>query len=539
MFRRASVSLFLFGCLAGWPPLKFTHTHTPHAPVTTCAVLGSSHSHSRCCYCSRGRRKEMANKAVTIGDLIHRVATSCLSNRLPGSYALSDSGDTDFDDEDEDPFADAVSRGDERRRTPSSGEVAAATEEEEEVVEGEGEEDEEENLKIWEEKRKVAAAAASGAERARDAEALMAEVFDAVSGVRRAYSELQGAHCPWDPDKMRSADAAVVAKLRHLARLRDRFRRSVATGGHIPNPTAPPLREAVAPYEAALDDLRRQLQAKQAEVDGLKEKLAVASNRRNSRLHPSKHNASGGGGAPTAELFAACAEQARAATRAFAGHLLQLMRAAGLDLAAATRSLTKIPVSSPQLAKHSLEAHVTRVLLGGFEHESFYLDGSLSSLLDPAAFRRERYTQFRDMRGMEPAELLGLLPTCPFGRYAASKFASLLPPRVEQAVLGDGEHRRTVDGGAHPRTPFYAEFLRAAKAVWMLHLLAFALEPPPSHFEAGRGAEFHPDYMESVAGSRGAGAGMVVGFAVAPGFRLGNGAVVRSRVYLVPRGGRP
>ncbi|BAS87148.1 protein GRAVITROPIC IN THE LIGHT 1 [Oryza sativa Japonica Group] len=493
----------------------------------------------------------MANKAVTIGDLIHRVATSCLSNRLPGSYAVSDSGDTDFDDDDDDdPFADAISgAGGERRRTPSSSEEAEAEAEADDEGEdgGEGgEEEDEENLKIWEEKRKVkaaAAVAASGAERAREAETLMAEVFDAVSGVRRAYSDLQGAHCPWDPDKMRSADAAVVAKLRHLARLRDRFRRSVATGGHIPGPipTAPPLREAVAPYEAALDDLRRQLQAKQAEVDGLKEKLAVASNRRNSRHHPSKHNASGGGGgAPTAELFAACAEQARAAIRAFAGHLLQLMRAAGLDLAAATRSLTKIPVSSPQLAKHALEAHVTRVLLVGFEHESFYLDGSLSSLLDPAAFRRERYTQFRDMRGMEPAELLGLLPTCPFGRYAASKFAALLPPRVEQAVLGDGEHRRAVEGGAHPRTPFYGEFLRAAKAVWMLHLLAFALETPPSHFEAGRGAEFHPDYMESVAGGRGGGAaGMVVGFAVAPGFRLGNGAVVRARVYLVPRGGRP
>lgn len=73
----------------------------------------------------------------------------------------------------------------------------------------------------------------------------------------------------------------------------------------------------------------------------------------------------------------------------------------------------------------------------------------------------------------------------------------------------------------------------------MLHLLAFALETPPSHFEAGRGAEFHPDYMESVAGGGGGAAGMVVGFAVAPGFRLGNGAVVRARVYLVPRGGRP
>ncbi|KAG8051713.1 hypothetical protein GUJ93_ZPchr0001g29595 [Zizania palustris] len=134
-----------------------------------------------------------------------------------------------------------------------------------------------------------------------------------------------------------------------------------------PNPSAPPLCEAIAPYEAALDDLRCQLQAKQAEVDGLKEKLAIASNRRNARLHPSKHNASASGGAPTAELFTACAEQTRTATRAFAAHLLQLIRAAGLDLTTATRSLTKIPVSSPQLAKHALEAHATHVLLDGFE----------------------------------------------------------------------------------------------------------------------------------------------------------------------------
>jgi hypothetical protein len=87
-----------------------------------------------------------------------------------------------------------------------------------------------------------------------------------------------------------------------------------------------------------------------------------------------------------------------------------------------------------------LEAHATAVLLGGFEHESFYLDGSLSSLLDPAAFRRERYAQYRDMRGMDPGRYLqpakrtalacavwvvartsGQQPVfeCPFGSHAA------------------------------------------------------------------------------------------------------------------------
>ncbi|XP_051177359.1 protein GRAVITROPIC IN THE LIGHT 1 [Lolium perenne] len=497
----------------------------------------------------------MASKAVTIGDLIHRVASSCLSNRFPANYAISDA--SDLDDEDDDPFADFGDAADaqECRRSPDkpAPRPAGAVEEQDEEVR---------KLKIWEEgeeeKRRnnvsaTAVVAVAGeevkkkerVERAGDAEALMAEVFDAVSGVRRAYAALQGAHCPWDPDRMRAADAGVVAELRHLARLRDRFRRSAASpGGRIPRASAQPLREAVAPYEAELDDLRRQLQGKQAEVDGLKERLATATSRRNARLHPSKkhhHIAAATDGVPTAELFVACAEQARAATRGFAAHLLHLLRAAGLDPAAATRSITKIPVnSSPHLARHALEAHATAVLLGGFEHESFYLDGSLSSLLDPAAFRRERYAQYRDMRGMDPGELLGVLPTCAFGRYAAAKFASLLPPRVEEAVLG-GEHR-AAGNGAHPRTPFYGEFLRAAKAVWLLHLLAFALEPPPSHFEAGRGAEFHPEYMESVVvAGRGAGAGtagMVVGFAVAPGFKLCNAAVVRARVYLVPRGSR-
>ncbi|XP_025815552.1 protein GRAVITROPIC IN THE LIGHT 1-like [Panicum hallii] len=192
-------------------------------------------------------------------------------------------------------------------------------------VEVEGQQQEEEKLKIWEEGSQEERKAAQGAERARDAEALMAEVFDAVSGQRRAYAALQGAHCPWDPDKMRAADAAVVAELRHLARLRDRFRRSAAAG-HIPrpNPSAPPLCEAVAPYEATLDDLQRQLQSKQAEVDGLKEKLAAPTSRRNGRHHPSKLN--GPGGAPTADLFTTCAEQARAATRAFAAQLLHLGR---------------------------------------------------------------------------------------------------------------------------------------------------------------------------------------------------------------------
>lgn len=89
--------------------------------------------------------------------------------------------------------------------------------------------------------------------------------------------------------------------------------------------------------------------------------------------------------------------------------------------------------------------------------------------------------------------------------------------------------------GRHPRTQFYGDFLGLAKAVWLLHLLAFSLEPPPSLFEADRGAAFHPQYMESVvkfAMGR-LPTGRTVGFPVTPGFVLGNGTVIKAGVYLV------
>jgi hypothetical protein len=59
---------------------------------------------------------------------------------------------------------------------------------------------------------------------------------------------------------------------------------------------------------------------------------------------------------------------------------------------------------------------------------------------------------------------------------------------LELLLLG---HQRVVNIGAHPRMPFYVEFLRMGKVVWLLHLLTFALEPLPSHFEADRDTKFH------------------------------------------------
>lgn len=240
--------------------------------------------------------------------------------------------------------------------------------------------------------------------------------------------------------------------------------------------------------------------------------------------------------------------QLNQASKSFTALLLSRMRAARWDIAAAARSIQPpsdsgsppIPdVPSPQHAKHAIESYVVRKLFHGFENETFYIDGTLSSLLHPAQFRQDCFAQFNGVKAMDPFELLGILPTCHFGKFCCKKYLAIVHPSMEESLFGGLDQRKQVLEGNHPRTEFYTQFLSLAKAVWLLHRMAFALDPPPSHFEASRGADYHAEYMESVvrfsATGRVPAGQMVVGFAVSPGFKLRNGAVVKARVYLVPK----
>lgn len=111
-----------------------------------------------------------------------------------------------------------------------------------------------------------------------DAEVLIEEVFEAFSAIKKAYVGLQEAHCPWDPDRMRVCDAAVVAELRRIGVLRERFRRKNGGGerGRGRRLVGATLREVVAPYEAAVEELKREVKVKEVEVENLKEKLKNA-----------------------------------------------------------------------------------------------------------------------------------------------------------------------------------------------------------------------------------------------------------------------
>jgi hypothetical protein len=61
----------------------------------------------------------------------------------------------------------------------------------------------------------------------------LAAMADEATATQGTYVEFQGVHCPWDPDKMWSVDAAVVTELRHLAHLHECICRS----SPIPTPS--------------------------------------------------------------------------------------------------------------------------------------------------------------------------------------------------------------------------------------------------------------------------------------------------------------
>ncbi|KAK1321272.1 hypothetical protein QJS10_CPA03g01822 [Acorus calamus] len=379
-------------------------------------------------------------------------------------------------------------------------------------------------------------------EKVKEMEVVMAEVFDAVSAMKKAYVSLQGAHSPWDPERLRFADAAVVAELRRLGRLRERFRRGQCGGGGGKCGGGASLSDAVAPYEAAVEELKREVKVREAEIECLKEKIHCFGDAKKKKKKKSSIKKTQVAAAPTAELFQSSVEQVKSATKSFTSLLLSLMRSARWDIPAAVQSMIltnnddrypPIPAVGSHHARYAVESYVTKKAFHGFENESFYMEGSLASLTHPSEFRRSCLSQYRDMRSMDPAELLGILPTCRFGRFAAKKYLSMFDPDTEASLLGDLKHRRVVEGGdQHPRTGFYGGFLAVVKAVWLLHLVAFALDPGPSHFEVGRGAGLEPAYMESVVrlGPADWVGGLVVGFPVSPGFKLAGGSVVKARV---------
>ncbi|KAF2535302.1 hypothetical protein F2Q68_00022072, partial [Brassica cretica] len=418
-------------------------------------------------FCKAKKRGEMANKVSNFSDLIQRVTASCLLHPLSaGRQDLAANRRGEYDSEEEE-----------------EGEIRY-----EDAPENEnGEEDETVRGKIR------SGGSVVSVEAVQEMEMVMEEMFTAAAALKRAYVALQDAHSPWDPEKMHDADVAMVAELRRIGTLRERFRRMKGGGRRKNDRGRGLLREAVAPYEAVVKELKKEAKAKDAEIGNLKEKVKAIVNgngnggKKHRLLSSRKVNcATQVAVSPVPELFEMTMSQVKEASKSFTRILLSLMRAARWDIAAAVRYIEAASAASDGgmsttasalassvpngHAKFALESYICRKIFQGFDHETFYMDGSLSSLINPDQYRRDCFAQFKDMKAMDPMELLGILPTCHFGKFCSKKYLSIIHNKMEESLFGDSEQREVVTWFQGRKTAFSLFVVTSCCCVVMINL---------------------------------------------------------------------
>ncbi|KAL5756329.1 hypothetical protein ACOSQ2_021075 [Xanthoceras sorbifolium] len=93
--------------------------------------------------------------------------------------------------------------------------------------------------------------------------------------------------------------------------------------------------------------------------------------------------------------------------------------------------------------------------------------------------------------------------------------------------------------GKHPRTPFYQEFVKMAKRIWILRGIASPIDPNAKLFFITKGCKFSDVYMEPIeeaacedaTGSGEEKTSQQVEFMVMPRFKIGE-TLLKSRVFL-------
>ncbi|KAL9359815.1 hypothetical protein Peur_047938 [Populus x canadensis] len=380
-------------------------------------------------------------------------------------------------------------------------------------------------------------------------EALISKIFTNISSLKSAYIQLQSAHTPYDPDKIQAADKDVISELKNLSELKHFYREN------NPKPIcvspqdsrlAAEIQEQqslLKTYEVMVKKFQSEIQNKDSEILQLQQMIEEANQKRaklekNLKLRGLSTKESEGSGDEsgfysvdlTPDLFISAVETAFKAIHDFSKPLINMMKAAGWDLDAAANSIESNVVYAKRAhKKYAFESHICQRMFSGFQHENF------SIKVDSGAVSKETFFhQFLSMREMDPLDMLGQNPDSAFGKFCRSKYLVVVHPKMEASFFGNLDQRNYINGGGHPRTPFYQVFLKLAKSIWLLHRLAHSFDPNVKVFQVKRGNEFSEVYMESVVKN------LIldendpkprVGLMVMPGFWIG-GSVIQSRVYL-------
>ncbi|KAJ7535491.1 hypothetical protein O6H91_12G036200 [Diphasiastrum complanatum] len=393
-------------------------------------------------------------------------------------------------------------------------------------------------------------------------ESCMSDIFATISSLKQAYVQLQAAHSPYDADKIRLFDRAIISEMKKLSDLKRTFyekqepvsssRRQSAVSEMKPeesrkNHTLQKLEKTlkekqklVDTYEGYIEQFQRAIGAKDVEINGLKSSLEEVTEKVEDLERRARTNLKGPPviwalpeSALTSQLFEMTVTETKKAASSFSFILLKRMKEAEWDLDAASQSIEPgIFYPKPAHKKFAFESYVCHRMFNGFEKQNFSVNNNFSSILNERNHKHDCLLQLQDMRFIDPFELVNISPDCLFGRFCHKKYLQTVHQKMEESFFGNLQQRSQVLNGDHPTSTFYKSFLKLAKSVWLLHLLAFAVTPTISIFQVRRETMFHPLYMESVItpdDSNCLNGG--VGLTVFPGFCLEK-QILRCQVYL-------
>lgn len=373
-------------------------------------------------------------------------------------------------------------------------------------------------------------------------EAMVSNLFSNISAFKAAYVQLQTAHTPLDVHNIQAADRAVIAQLQKLSELKRCHKNGCKE--------APPDTHLQAQvherqcmlrtYEMMLNRLESEIEMKDTEVDMIREQIKKTKET-NARLEKKLQEPEM---VLNTQLFVKSVQEASKEVHGFAKILINQMKSAEWDLDSAANSIhPDIRYAKRTHKKFAFESYVCNGMFGGFENEDFYINGGLSSIIDPEKHRLECFTEYQDLKSQDPfAFLASAPPDCLFGQFCHKKYLQVVHPKMEESFFGNLDQRDHVVNGIHPKTAFYEAFLKLAKAIWLVHRLAFSFDPVVSIFQVRRGTDFSVVYMESVVHGVLSGYDALegrpkVGFTVMPGFRVSK-AVIQCQVYLTGMKGR-
>ncbi|CAL4910827.1 unnamed protein product [Urochloa decumbens] len=397
--------------------------------------------------------------------------------------------------------------------------------------------------------------------------AFVASLFAGASAVKAAYAQLQLAQHPYDAEAIQAADAGLVSELTKLSDLKRRYTKNPAAAARSAAAVAlaahaDEQRHLLRTYEITARKLEAELRSRDAEA--ARARAALADELRDARAHHGRHTLAALDGLHLSGLnathFLTALRHAVKSVRGFARALLDGMRAAGWDAAAAAAAVhpgARLRDAARD-ARFALESYVALKMFAGFHRKDF----GMSALHGRGGHDRRRFfDEFAAVKSAPAAELLGVEGEGGDSRWGAlreflrDRYLSVVHERMEAAFFGGRAEQRAAvrggGGGAFPRTAWFAEFAEMVRRVWLLHCLFWSFDGAVSVFQARPGERFSEVFMESAsddADGRGGGAALApalggqgklaVGFTVVPGFKVGR-TVIQCRVYLSRSGQRP